>query len=48
MAINTNRNSVVSVEVIHQKRNVDSRTSGESEGKFQNDTYQKGVISLGK
>ena len=33
MAINTNRNSVV---------------SGESEGKFQNDTYQKGVISLGK
>lgn len=32
MAINTNRNSVVSVEVIHQKRNVDSRTSGESEG----------------
>lgn len=41
MAINTNRNSVVSVEVIHQKRNVDSRTSGESEGKFQNDTYQK-------
>lgn len=47
MAINTNRNSVVSVEVIHQKRNVDSRTSGESEGKFQNDTYQKGVISLG-
>lgn len=48
MAINTNRNSVVSVEVIHQKRNVDSRTSGESEGKFQNDTYQKGVIFLGK
>ena len=48
MAINTNRNSVVSVEVIHQKRNVDSRTSGESEGKFQNHTYQKGVISLGK
>ena len=41
MAINTNRNSVVSVEVIHQKRNVDSRTSGESEGKFQNDTSKK-------
>ena len=42
LAINTTRNSVVSVEVIHQERNVDDRTSGESEGKFQ------GVISLEK
>lgn len=48
LAINTTRNSVVSVEVIHQERNVDDRTSGESEGKFQNDTYQQGVISLEK
>ena len=48
MAINTTRNSVVSVDVIHQKRNVDDRTSGESEGKFQNDTYLQGVISLEK
>lgn len=48
MAINTRKDSVVSVEVIHQERNVDDRTSGESEGKFQNDTYQQGVISLEK